>query len=411
MSEQRIRLLVVKAAMTVNGGAARDLMRNLPSIAERFEVRFACLNLLDSQRQTLLSSGIQILEPFYQWQPGGGLLNEITAGQERSAAAAWKEHEPALAAIEWADAIHLTGGSGSMEFPAFVPADKPLHLHFLESKPGIHDDISHLAPNGSGGWRPGLMHLLQRRQRARIEKSFCGFADNQNWSVSANSEFSARNLHRIYGIKGGVLYPSVDLTEFSREPSFGERAAFDALGLGEVASYAVTVGRMSRFKGTYEAVEHLAKSGLGLVVIGGGKESENAALRDYGDKIGVAVKVLSGIDSESMRAVLRNSAAIIGLAHGEAFGLTPIEAMAIGIPPVFVNEGGSTETIIDQFNGRLVERGDVDAWHRALEQANDPGTRERWARNGLARIEELGLTPQDHAERLYSIINSDELQQ
>ena len=90
MSEHRTRLLVVKAAMTVNGGAARDLMRNLPSIAERFEVRFACLNLLDSQRQALLSRGIQILEPFYQWQPKGGLVNEITSGQERSAAAAWR---------------------------------------------------------------------------------------------------------------------------------------------------------------------------------------------------------------------------------------------------------------------------------------------------------------------------------
>jgi glycosyltransferase involved in cell wall biosynthesis len=183
------------------------------------------------------------------------------------------------------------------------------------------------------------------------------------------------------------------------------------MGLREVGSYAVTVGRMSRFKGTYEAVEHLAGSGLGLVVIGGAKESENAALRDYGDSLGVTVRVLSGIDSESMRAVMRNSSAIIGLAHGEAFGLTPIEAMALGAPPVFVNEGGYTETIVDQFNGRLVERGDIEAWHRALEQASDPGTRDRWARNGLARIEELGLTPQDHAERLYSIINSDEHKQ
>ena len=393
--------------MNVNGGAARDLMRNLPSIAEHFEVRFACLNLLDSQRQSLLSNGIQILEPFYQWEPGGGLLNEITSGQERSAAAAWKEHESAQAAIGWADAIHLTGGNGSMEFPAFVPADKPLHLHFLESKPGIHDSVSHLNPDGSGGWRPGLMHLLQSRQRARIEKSFRGFGENQNWSVSANSEFSAQNLHRIYGIKGGVLYPSVDLTEFSRKPSFGEGSVFETMGLGDVGSYAVTVGRISRFKGIYEAVEHLVGSDLELVVIGGGKESDNAALRGYGDSLGVTVRVLSGIDSELMRAVMRNSAAIIGLAHGEAFGLTPIEAMALGAPPVFVNEGGYTETIVDQLNGRLVERGDIEAWRRALEQARDPGTRERWARKGLDRIEELGLTPESHAERLHSIINGE----
>ena len=404
MSGDKQRLLVVKAAMTVNGGAARDLMRNLPHIAEMFEVKFACLNLLDSQRVEILASGIPVLEPVNQWQPGGGLLNEIAAGQERSAATAWRKHESAVAAIEWADAIHLTGGNGSMEFPALVPADKPLHLHFLESKPGIHDDVSHLNPDGSGGWRPRLMHLLQTVQRRRIEKSFRGFADNPGWSVSANSGFSSDNLHRIYGIKGGVLYPSVDLSEFSRVAAHDETASRRELKLTE-GEYAVTVGRLSRFKGIYEAVDHLVGSGLGLVVIGGGKESENAALRDYGESFGVPVKVLSGLSTQVMLAVMRGSAAVIGLAHGEAFGLTPIEAMALGVPPVFVNEGGYTETVVDQLNGRLVERGDLDAWNRALEQARDAGTRERWARNGLARIEELGLTPENHAERLHEIMN------
>ena len=406
MSGDKQRLLVVKAAMTVNGGAARDLMRNLPHIAEMFEVKFACLNLLDSQRVEILASGIPVLEPVNQWQPGGGLLNEIAAGQERSAATAWRKHESAVAAIEWADAIHLTGGNGSMEFPALVPADKPLHLHFLESKPGIHDDVSHLNPDGSGGWRPRLMHLLQTVQRRRIEKSFRGFADNPGWSVSANSGFSSDNLHRIYGIKGGVLYPSVDLSEFSRVAAHDETASRRELKLTE-GEYAVTVGRLSRFKGIYEAVDHLVGSGLGLVVIGGGKESENAALRGYGESFGVPVKVLSGLSTQVMLAVMRGSAAVIGLAHGEAFGLTPIEAMALGVPPVFVNEGGYTETVVDQLNGRLVERGDLDAWNRALEQARDAGTRERWARNGLARIEELGLTPENHAERLHEIMNGE----
>ena len=406
MSGDKQRLLVVKAAMTVNGGAARDLMRNLPHIAEMFEVKFACLNLLDSQRVEILASGIPVLEPVNQWQPGGGFLNEIVAGQERSAATAWRKHESAVAAIEWADAIHLTGGNGSMEFPALVPADKPLHLHFLESKPGIHDDVSHLNPDGSGGWRPRLMHLLQTVQRRRIEKSFRGFADNPGWSVSANSGFSSDNLHRIYGIKGGVLYPSVDLSEFSRVAAHDETASRRELKLTE-GEYAVTVGRLSRFKGIYEAVDHLVGSGLGLVVIGGGKESENAALRGYGEGFGVPVKVLSGLSTQVMLAVMRGSAAVIGLAHGEAFGLTPIEAMALGVPPVFVNEGGYTETVVDQLNGRLVERGDLDAWNRALEQARDAGTRERWARNGLARIEELGLTPENHAERLHEIMNGE----
>ena len=67
--------------------------------------------------------------------------------------------------------------------------------------------------------------------------------------------------------------------------------------------------------------------------------------------------VLSGLSSEAMRAIMRNSVAIVGLAHGEAFGLTPIEAMALGTPPIFVNEGGYRETVVDGDNGRLIGRG------------------------------------------------------
>lgn len=413
--------------MTVYGGAARDLLRNLPALAEVFEVRFACLNLRDSQRTLIESMGIEVLCPEQQWQIRGGLLNEINAGQERSAEAAWRTFSAVHEAIEWADAIHLTGGNGSMEFPQFVPAEKPLHLHFLESKPGIHDDVSHLKPNGSGGWKPRLLHLLQGKQRRRIEASFQPFGTNtpfrtkSKWEVSANSAFSASNLKRIYGIDGGVLYPSVDLSEFPREASSGEAAAFDSAGREEegvsqyaaehgefhlAGSYAFTIGRISRFKGSHETIDHLTGSGLDLVVVGAGSWSEVAALKAYGKSRGVDVKVLNGLGSETLRAIMRNAAAVIGLAHGEAFGLTPIEAMALGVPPLFVDEGGYRETVVDGVNGRLLKRGDMASWSTALDQARNPDIRNEWAAAGLARIEELGLTPQHHAARLKAIIGS-----
>ena len=392
--------------MTVYGGAARDLLRNLPAITEHFEVKFLCLNLRDSQRTLIEAMRIEVLCPEEQWEAKGGLWNEITAGQERSAAAAWHRFKAAKEAIEWADVIHLPGGNGSMEFPALVPADKPIHLHFLESKPGIHDDVSHLNPDGSGGWRPRLLHTLQLRQRSRIEDSFRGFASNEKWIVSANSAFSASNLKRIYGFEGGVLHPSVDLSEFPRHPSSGESSSFESSGVGQMGAYAVTIGRISRFKGTYETVEHLSGSGLNLVVIGGGSTNEIEELRAYGEKHGVVVKVLSGLSSEAMRAIMRNSVAMVGLAHGEAFGLTPIEAMALGIPPIFVNEGGYCETVVDGVNGRLIERGDLESWKVAFEQAKDQNTRANWAQAGLARIEELGLTPERHALRLVERIQS-----
>ena len=129
-------------------------------------------------------------------------------------------------------------------------------------------------------------------------------------------------------------------------------------------------------------------------------------LIDRTKNIEVDIYILSGINSETMQAVLRNSVAVIGLAHGEAFGLTPIEAMAIGVPPIFVDEGGYRETIIDGENGRLISRHDLRGWGEAFEQAQDFEMRSRWSVSGLKRLTELGLSPKNHAERLQSKLNS-----
>jgi glycosyltransferase involved in cell wall biosynthesis len=399
-----MRLLVVKAAMTVNGGAARDLLRNLSAISEKFEVRFLCLNLLQEQLIRLQTLGIETICPDEQWEPVGGLWNEITAGQERSALSTWKSVNGVREAIDWAEAIHLTGGNGSMEFLKLVPKEKLLHLHFLEAKPGIHEGINHLKPDGTGTWRPHILHFLQKFQRRRIEKSFQSFIDNENWIISANSNFSASKLESIYKISGGVLYPSVDLSEFPKDGGIGEEEVFKKIIQYPKHSYVVTIGRISRFKGTYEVVDHVKGSGLNLVVIGGSSIEERKSLNDYGEEYDIEVRVLSRLSSEEMCSVMRNAAAIVGLAHGEAFGLTPIEAMALGVPPIFVNEGGFCETIIDGENGRLIDRGKYDQWTEALVQAKNIDIREKWARSGIERIEQLGLTPENHSIRLYEEI-------
>ena len=150
MSEPQTRLLVVKAAMVSNGGAARDIMRNLPEISRKFETKFACLNILESQRKSIESLGVEVLCPDNQWEIEGGLWNEISAKQDRSSKRAWEDLDGIHQAVEWADAIHLTTGAGSMDFASLVPDSKPLPLHFLESKPGIFDDDNHLNSHGTG---------------------------------------------------------------------------------------------------------------------------------------------------------------------------------------------------------------------------------------------------------------------
>ena len=406
MEGRATRLLVSKAAMVRNGGAARDLLRNLPELSRRFEVKFCCLNILDSQREKIESLGVEVICPDKQWEIRGGIWNEISAKQDRSSKKAWEELGGLREAIEWADAIHLTTGAGSMDFTSFVPKSKPLHLHFLESKSGVFDSVSHLNSDGSGMWRAHVVHALQFYHRRRIISSFKGFKENENWIISANSNYSASKLMEEYGIAGGVLFPVVDLSEFQREDSPSEGRVINRLRGSNDSEYVVTVGNLSRFKGAFEAVEHIAGCDLDLVVVGGGDGPGNQNLVSFGRGLGVNVQVLSNLDSVEMSTLLKSSTAVIGLAHGEAFGLTPIESMALGVPPIFVDEGGYRDTIVDGVNGRLVTRGEFNDWRQALMQARDTKTREKWAESGLSRIEELGLSSENYASQLDKKIRS-----
>lgn len=400
MEGRTTRLLVSKAAMVRNGGAARDLLRNLPELSRKFEVKFCCLNILDSQRVKIESLGVEVICPDRQWEVKGGIWNEISAKQDRSSKKAWEALEGISHAIEWADAIHLTTGAGSMDFVSLVPNSKPLHLHFLESKSGIFDSVSHLNSDGSGMWRAHVVHALQVYHKRRIISSFKGFNQNEKWIISANSNYSASKLMEEYGITGEVLFPVVDLSEFQREESPGEDRVIDRLRGSNESEYVVTVGNLSRFKGAYESVEHIVGCDLDLVLVGGGSGTENQDLVSFGRRLGVDVQVLSNLDSTEMAILMKRSTAVIGLAHGEAFGLTPIESMALGAPPVFVDEGGYRDTIVDGVNGRLVARGDFDDWRQALMQARDPDIRARWAESGLSRIVELGLSSENYASQL-----------
>ena len=78
--------------------------------------------------------------------------------------------------------------------------------------------------------------------------------------------------------------------------------------------------------------------------------------------------------------------------------------MALGVPPIFVDEGGYRDTIVDGVNGRLVARGEFDDWRQALIQAREPDTRAKWAESGLFRIEELGLSSENYASQLEEML-------
>ena len=83
-------------------------------------------------------------------------------------------------------------------------------------------------------------------------------------------------------------------------------------------------------------------------------------------------------------AVVRGAHAMVSHARHEPFGFTPLEAMAVGVPPLMVNEGGFRSTMTGAGAGLLVERDDREAWNHAYSAAADSGPASRQSLRGVS---------------------------
>ena len=117
--------------------------------------------------------------------------------------------------------------------------------------------------------------------------------------------------------------------------------------------------------------------------------------------------VYSDLDLSQLIATMRRSRAVISMAHGEPFGLTAIEALSVGVPALFVDDGGFRDSIIDGICGRLLPRDDYAAWHRAIEVAGDPEVIDKWETTGRNRIRELSLDPKSQSDFIYDALFPD----
>ena len=72
----------------------------------------------------------------------------------------------------------------------------------------------------------------------------------------------------------------------------------------------------------------------------------------------------------------------------EGFGLTPLEAMACGVPVVATRAGAFEDLVADGQTGRLVDIGDIDALTNATSELLDnPEMRAQWSANAVRHVE------------------------
>tara|TARA_B100000530_G_scaffold219511_1_gene141048 strand:+ start:1482 stop:2711 length:1230 start_codon:yes stop_codon:yes gene_type:complete len=396
----RPRLLVAKGSFESMGGAERDLLRNLPAIAESFDVSVATLASASELGSACEGLGLELMCPEERWSPPQGVLSSVLDSGMGSASKAWLSIGGLVDSLNGFDCVHLTSGDGSLALLEHIPEMVPVHLHLLEPHRGLHEDVLHRGLDGTPKRSLGLTRAILSRSRRRDISAIRGLSLRSNSSISGNSSYTAGRISEVYGVRSGVLLPSVVSDEFPENA--GER---EPESVGELeGEYVVSVGRASWVKGAWETISMLSGSGVALAHVGGGDEGDLRKLEGHAKSMGVGLWCAPRLSSPELASLYRGALAVVSMAHGEPFGLTPIEAQSVGTPALFVDEGGFRETIVDGVSGRLLPRGDFDEWHRALSEARDPENRSSWSENGRVAISEAGLDPRGHCDRLIAIL-------
>ena len=402
MADQtRDRLVVAKGVFGPMGGAEMDLIRVLPAISRSFEVSMATIQTSPELEEACSKHGITLISPDSNWELSTDPLSVIMDSGRGTASKAWASCAGLGEAMASADALHLVSGDGSLPLLDHVPEVLRVHLHLLEPHRGLYEDTLHRLVDGTPKRNLSLTKAALSRARKRDQALMASLLSMEGSRVSGNSTFSAERAKEVYGADAGVLWPCVDTEEFPQDPSGDPENPYP--GNDE---YVVCIGRASWAKGTWETVSMLSGTGLSLTHVGGGDDRSLEMLKAHADSSGVGMWVAPRLTSPELVSLMRSARAVVSMAHRESFGLTPLEAFAVGTPALFVNEGGFRDTIRDGENGRLIGREDIPSWHSALEQAAEPTTRDSWAESGRRRIEELDLSPDAHARRIRDTIRN-----
>jgi glycosyltransferase involved in cell wall biosynthesis len=125
----------------------------------------------------------------------------------------------------------------------------------------------------------------------------------------------------------------------------------------------LTVGRMVPRKGFEEVVRAMPHiPDAECVVVGGPPAAQLARepyarhLTDLAASLGVAdrIRLAGAVPAADMASWYRSADVVVAAPWYEPFGLTPLEAMACGVPVVASAVGGLTDTVVDGYTGELV---------------------------------------------------------
>jgi glycosyltransferase involved in cell wall biosynthesis len=149
--------------------------------------------------------------------------------------------------------------------------------------------------------------------------------------VLANSDFIRRRIAKAWNRSASVLYPPVEIDQFSPGPNVSDRYLW--------------VGQMTPYKRADIAVEAFNEIGLPLLMVGDGEMSA-AVRRRKKDNIEIVAK----LSLPDLKRAYSECKALIFTAE-EDFGIVAVETIASGRPVLAFGRGGIREIVVEGVSG------------------------------------------------------------
>ena len=166
----------------------------------------------------------------------------------------------------------------------------------------------------------------------------------------ANSTFVRERIRRYYGRDAAVIHP------------FADEAFFAPPLASTRGDYHIVVSALVPYKRIGLAVDAAAASGRKLVVVGGGP-----LLDELKSRGGHNVEIVGAVSREAIIERVARARSLV-LPGVEDFGITPLEAMALGTPVVAFGEGGVLDSVQPGKTGIFFSQPSVDSLRRALDE-------------------------------------------
>lgn len=194
-------------------------------------------------------------------------------------------------------------------------------------------------------------------------KAWDKVASNRPDYIVANSKTPAKRIEKYWNRKPeATIYPFVDMERFARPAPIGLGPKGSNPSRKGVRNYFLVVSRLKRWKRIDLAIQVCNELKLPLVIVGQGEGKERLQRL-----AGPTVKFCATVSDEELVELYLGSRALIQTQE-EDFGITALEAQALGKPVVAFKSGGATETVVEGVTGVFFDNQNKESLKQVLQQ-------------------------------------------